>query len=428
MKKVFLIEDNEDDFNSFLSSYKELGFNVFPSSYGIIKNNCANEVEFTNFVIKNIIYEEISFISIDLNLKDFGFGDKTQVEEKQTGINIIKEISRNSIYSVRNIPILILSKFDPEDIERNHYLSKYIISYIHKDQIGERSLSRKFPLHDYLSSFKYLEKITTSLDRFNHFLPIQFNSIFGDELELKDLMTLKNTLLNAIKNNKVLPSYQKITNHNKEKEKYEVLARVETIDDSFYKFLSVSNFFGLLSDVTNIIIEKSLFEIKNTRNNISININYEDLIDDKFICLKETLEKHVNSNSLNNEQITLEILEGAEHNKTILLNIKELKELGFLIAIDDFGLKNSNFERLMDFIDNDCINFLKIDGKFIKNICESKISENIVKSIISIADEHNIKVVVEYIADERIFNFCKELSENLLYQGFYLHKPSLNIK
>lgn len=50
------------------------------------------------------------------------------------------------------------------------------------------------------------------------------------------------------------------------------------------------------------------------------------------------------------------------------MQLKELKEIGFKLAIDDFGAEYSNFERVLG-LD---VDFLKIDARYIKNINTDK--------------------------------------------------------
>ena len=49
MNKILLIEDNEDDFKSFLDSYIKLGYEVYPPNYENLKQYTNNKNEFTVF-------------------------------------------------------------------------------------------------------------------------------------------------------------------------------------------------------------------------------------------------------------------------------------------------------------------------------------------------------------------------------------------
>ncbi|WP_256431282.1 EAL domain-containing protein [Sulfurospirillum diekertiae] len=65
--------------------------------------------------------------------------------------------------------------------------------------------------------------------------------------------------------------------------------------------------------------------------------------------------------------VTFEILEDiiiSDANHIPLENLHILKSMGYLLALDDFGSDRSNFNRLEKL----GVDFLKIDGQFIKNI------------------------------------------------------------
>lgn len=427
MNKILLIEDNEDDFKSFFESYIELGYQVYPSNYENLKQYTNNKNEFLDFIKKSIIYENISLISIDLNLRDFGFNDSANdILKLQTGIDIIKELALNNIYSIRSIPILIISTFSPQDLEEYHCLSKYIIEYIHKDNIKVRTATNNFPLKEYINQKNLNNSISIFIERYKHFNTPQFNSIFDESYTESDISKEKNILIEALKNGNIFPVYQKIVDKKKDIIKYEVLARVNSDDSSFYPYIKVAKFYGLLGDVTKTIIEKSFSKIKDSTTQLSINIEYEDLINKNFDSFNQLLEREISKNNLIKEQISLEILEGIKH-KEILNNIKELYKQGYKISIDDFGTENSNFTRLKDFIEQKCISSLKIDGSFVKEICNSEISKDIIESIITLAKKYNIDIVLEYIHDEQTFEFCKKLDDKLFFQGYYLGKPSLEM-
>ncbi|MEJ2372944.1 MAG: EAL domain-containing protein, partial [Sulfurimonas sp.] len=97
---------------------------------------------------------------------------------------------------------------------------------------------------------------------------------------------------------------------------------------------------------------------------------------------------------------------------------QDFKELGYRIAIDDFGTEHSNFARLLTFKPD----FIKIDGSFIKNIVTDPNSKEIAKAITNFAHNIGCKVVAEFVADEDIYNTVKELNVDFA-QGYYIRKP-----
>lgn len=98
--------------------------------------------------------------------------------------------------------------------------------------------------------------------------------------------------------------------------------------------------------------------------------------------------------------------------------INTVKSYGCKVAIDDFGSGYSNFNRIL----NLNIDYLKIDASIIKNILNDKTSETIVKFIIDLTRDMNIKTIAEFVHSKEIFEKVKELGIDYS-QGFYISEP-----
>lgn len=202
--------------------------------------------------------------------------------------------------------------------------------------------------------------------------------------------------------------------------KYEVLARgklgVEII--SPFVFIKHSEKLDLILDLTRTIIRKSFKYFKNNDFEFSINITERDLKDSRFIPF---LEKELIKNRIDPERVILEILENitfSEDSNLIKQRLQELKNIGFKLAIDDFGSDKSNFSRLLD---TNC-DFLKIDAIFIKNIHKNHKNLKIVKSIVSMAKVLKMKTVAEFVENEDILEILKEIGVDYA-QGYHIGKP-----
>jgi len=95
-----------------------------------------------------------------------------------------------------------------------------------------------------------------------------------------------------------------------------------------------------------------------------------------------------------------------------------LKEEGFRFALDDFGSGFASFTYVKLFP----IDFIKIEGEFIRSMIESKLDEAFVKGAVTLAKTAGIKTIAEYVEDEVIYNAVKSLSIDYA-QGFYIGKP-----
>jgi EAL domain-containing protein (putative c-di-GMP-specific phosphodiesterase class I) len=91
--------------------------------------------------------------------------------------------------------------------------------------------------------------------------------------------------------------------------------------------------------------------------------------------------------------------------------------MGFKIAVDDFGIENSNFSRLLDIQ----LDFIKIDGLFIKDLKKNMKNRTITRAIVNLAKTLGIKTVAEYVEDEGIYNLIKECGIDYA-QGYHIGK------
>jgi len=145
----------------------------------------------------------------------------------------------------------------------------------------------------------------------------------------------------------------------------------------------------------------------------AIQFNQPNLIDTIEAVLQKTgLEPHF---------LEVEITESmtADIESTILM-LQHLKKIGVRISIDDFGTGFSSLSYLKYFP----VDTLKIDQSFVRKLHNNPNDETIVKAIISMAHNLNLKVVAEGIEtkEQLVFlqhHLCDE------GQGFFLSKPLL---
>jgi diguanylate cyclase (GGDEF)-like protein/PAS domain S-box-containing protein len=150
---------------------------------------------------------------------------------------------------------------------------------------------------------------------------------------------------------------------------------------------------------------------------VAINIsprqfNQPELIDN----IKTTLARHSVSPSLLEIEITENCL--ARDKKQFLHTINEMKALGLVIAIDDFGSGYSN----MDCLKTMQFSTLKIDRSFITGVDHEHNHRAIYKAIISMAHNLNLKVVAEGVETQEQVEFLRSIGCDLI-QGFYYSYP-----
>jgi diguanylate cyclase (GGDEF)-like protein len=98
--------------------------------------------------------------------------------------------------------------------------------------------------------------------------------------------------------------------------------------------------------------------------------------------------------------------------------IHELKALGFLFALDDFGSGMSSFSYLKSLP----VDFLKIDGSLVLGIADNKTDFCMVEAINKIAQEMGIKTIAEFVKNKPIIDKLQDIGVDYA-QGFGIHHP-----
>ena len=98
--------------------------------------------------------------------------------------------------------------------------------------------------------------------------------------------------------------------------------------------------------------------------------------------------------------------------------IKQLKKLGCSIALDDFGSGMSS----LTYLKNLPVDYLKIDGSFVKNIARDRIDYATVECFNHISQIMNIKTIAEFVEDDVILRNLKKIGVNYA-QGYGIERP-----
>ena len=98
--------------------------------------------------------------------------------------------------------------------------------------------------------------------------------------------------------------------------------------------------------------------------------------------------------------------------------MSELKKMGCCFALDNFGRGLSSFAYLM----NLPVDYLKIDGAFVKNISHNLISQALVEGFNGIAHAMNVETIAEFVEDETILEKLREMGVDYA-QGYGIAHP-----
>ena len=98
--------------------------------------------------------------------------------------------------------------------------------------------------------------------------------------------------------------------------------------------------------------------------------------------------------------------------------IEQLKKLGCSIALDDFGSGMSS----LSYLKNLPIDYLKIDGSFVKNIASDRVDYATVECFNHISRIMNIKTIAEFVEDDSILQSLKQIGIDY-GQGYGIERP-----
>lgn len=207
---------------------------------------------------------------------------------------------------------------------------------------------------------------------------------------------------------------------------FEVLSRLkgdegETIPPS--KFINAAERYNLMPRLDRHVVRKVFHwlsenpAIVESLDICSINLSVSTLGDDRFAdFLKDLLDQY----DVPSHKVCFEITETmAIRNlaKTIEL-ANEFRKQGFLFSLDDFGSGFASYHYLRQLP----VDFLKIDGEFVRKIVEDPMDEAMVRSMNEIGHIMGKKTIAEFVETQAVFDKLKEIGVDYV-QGFAIGRP-----
>lgn len=149
----------------------------------------------------------------------------------------------------------------------------------------------------------------------------------------------------------------------------------------------------------------------------SINLSGQSLTDEPFL---DFVIAQLQQPGIDCNKICLEITETAPiANLTRAIKfISSLKSLGCKFSLDDFGSGLSSFA----YLKNLPVDYLKIDGMFVKGLVHDPIDHAMVKSINEISQIMGMNTIAEFVENDEIKGMLRELGVNYV-QGYGIEKP-----
>lgn len=211
-------------------------------------------------------------------------------------------------------------------------------------------------------------------------------------------------------------------------EHYEILVRMRGDNGQVIPpgaFLPAAERFGLIVNLDRWVIQNTfamlarhISEESSLEGAIfSINLSGATLTDESL--LSDVIDLFTNSPVLP-QTICFEITETAAiANLTQATQfLTHIQNIGCKVALDDFGSGLSSFAYLKALP----IDYLKIDGQFVKDIGSDSVDRAFVEAINKIGHVMELQTIAEYVEDMQILNILKTMRVDYA-QGYGVHKP-----
>ncbi len=187
-------------------------------------------------------------------------------------------------------------------------------------------------------------------------------------------------------------------------------------------FIPLAEQSGLIVQMGSWVLKESLLALKEFHDNgwpnchMSVNLSVAQLLHSEILTLLRTT---VEETSVDPKFVDLEITESlaiSDLESTIAL-LKEIKEMGFTLSLDDFGSGYSSLNHLHKLP----IDYLKLDRSLVDQY-NTKNGGDIVEMIVQLAGKLGMEVVAEGVEIHEQIEFLKALNCGHA-QGFYYAKP-----
>ncbi len=238
-------------------------------------------------------------------------------------------------------------------------------------------------------------------------------------------------LQNALKENRFQLYHQPIVpayGHNGGGPAMEVLVRLQ--DEAGHEippseFVKAAERYRLMGLVDRWVVQTTLAALGRgaipvpSNRSIAINISGQTLSDVQFL---EFVVECLDSTGVNPAQVCFEITESAvvanlDHARRF---VGVLHGMGCQFALDDFGSGVGSFSNLK----NLPMDYLKIDGSFMRNLDRDSVNQAMVTAMIKLARTLNFKVIAEQIEDVATLDTARRMGVDFV-QGFAVGRPQL---
>lgn len=207
----------------------------------------------------------------------------------------------------------------------------------------------------------------------------------------------------------------------------EILMRIEDDDNLITpgSFISAAERYDLMPTLDRVVINYVFNWLEKHSNHpkmsaidfFTINISGLSVSQPDFL---DFLKERITHSSLSSDMICFELTETAAVSNLDSAKhfMSELKSLGCRFALDDFGSGMSSFA----YLKNLPVDFLKIDGHFIKDIVNDPVDNAMVMAVNQVGHVMGLKTIAEFVEDDEVQSALQKIGVDYV-QGYNVGHP-----
>ena len=184
-------------------------------------------------------------------------------------------------------------------------------------------------------------------------------------------------------------------------------------------FLYTAERYGLVRELDRWVVASAIELIAQAAGGLRLEVNLsgESLTDPG---LPEFVERELDQASVDPGEIIFEVTETAAIANLAQARafVERLTELGCRFALDDFGAGFGSFYYLKHLP----LDYLKIDGEFVRNLPASPTDQVLVRSVVEIARGLGKRTIAEYVGDAATLELLRSMGVDMA-QGFHTGRP-----